>query len=272
MAGKQGASTAGAGRGGDNPAQARPRADGQSADAERTHPDRTLPERTCIVTRASGETEGLIRFVAGPDGTLVPDIKGNLPGRGCWVTATRDHVTEAVKRKAFARALKTELVVPDDLPDLVDRLLTRQVLGNLGLLRKAGHLVLGAAKVEAAVRSGKALFVLHATDGAEDGVRKVTQARKAVVFEDGPDIPAFILFPSAELDLALGAENVIHAAAMRNNQAVAVLKRTAALARFRQKVALEKPAGRVQKAPGAATKPKAAGLQQAANGKKTERE
>ena len=110
-----------------------------------------MNDRTCIVTRERAEPDDLIRFVVGPDSAVVPDLKRNLPGRGCWVTADRLHVDRAVSRKAFARALKSEVIVPPDLGEMVDRLLTRSALGALGLARKAGAVALGAAKVEAAV-------------------------------------------------------------------------------------------------------------------------
>ncbi len=192
-----------------------------------------MNDRTCIVTRQAGEPDGLLRFVAGPDMSVVPDIKRNLPGRGCWVTAERSLIEQAAKKKLFARALKQEVTVPDDLGEMVDRLLSRAALGALGLARKAGQVVLGAAKVEASVRSGKALAVLHAFEAADDGVRKVTQARRAVAYAGGPDVPAYKLFPEAELGLALGATNVIHAALLASEAGKAALKRMVALDRYR---------------------------------------
>lgn len=192
-----------------------------------------MNDRTCIVTRRSGEPEGLIRFVAGPDLSVVPDLKRNLPGRGCWVTADRAHVEQAAKKNLFRRALKAEVEVSGDLAGMVDGLLAKSALGALGLARKAGAMALGATKVESAVRSGKAIFVLHAVEGAEDGVRKITQARRATVHAGGPDIPAYKLFSEAELGLALGGTNVIHAAVLGPDPGKAALKRMVALDRYR---------------------------------------
>ena len=78
-----------------------------------------MNDRTCIVTRESGSADDLIRFVAGPDGSVVPDLKRTLPGRGCWVKAERRLVDEAVKRKLFARALKEGVTPQADLGALV---------------------------------------------------------------------------------------------------------------------------------------------------------
>lgn len=192
-----------------------------------------MNERTCIVTRRTGEPEDLLRFVVGPDMTVVPDLKRKLPGRGCWVTADRIHVDEAARRNLFSRAFKAKVAPPADLGGMVDDLLARSALGSLGLARKAGQVVMGAAQVESAVRSGKAQLVLHAREGAADGIRKIDQARRAVVHQGGPSIPAYKLFSESELGLALGGTNVIHAAVLAADTGKAVLRRMVALDRYR---------------------------------------
>jgi len=192
-----------------------------------------MSERTCIVTRQVGEPEGLLRFVAGPDMSVVPDLKRKLPGRGCWVTAERSFVEQAARKNLFARAFKAKVTPPEDLGGLVDRLLVQAVMGSLGLARKAGQVALGAAKVESAIRSGKAMLVLHAVEASDDGVRKMDQARRWVVYQDGPSISAYKLFSESELGLALGGTNVIHAAVLAGDTGKAVLKRVVALDRYR---------------------------------------
>jgi hypothetical protein len=195
-----------------------------------------MNDRTCIVTRVAGDADELIRFVLAPDGTVVPDLKLALPGRGCWVTAKRAQVEMAVRRRLFGRALRTEVSVPADLPEQVDRLLVKNALGSLGLARKAGRVTLGAVQVESAVRSGEALFVLHATEASPDGLRKIANARRAVFYAGGPEIEAYKLFGEAELGLALGGTNVIHAAALGGGAGEAAHKRLLALCRYRGEV------------------------------------
>jgi predicted RNA-binding protein YlxR (DUF448 family) len=192
-----------------------------------------MNDRTCIVARRPTGPDEAIRFVVGPDGTVVPDLKRNLPGRGCWVTADREHVDKAAKKGMFARALKAQVEVPSDLGAMVDRLLSRSALGALGLARKAGVVALGATKVEASVRSGAALLVLHAAEASEDGVRKIAQARRATVHAGGPEIMAYKLFSEQELGLALGGTNVIHAAVLAGDAGRAAEKRMVALDRYR---------------------------------------
>ncbi len=76
-----------------------------------------MNDRTCIVTRQSGEPEGLLRFVAGPDGAVVPDSSAIFPAVAAGSPPIAPHVDQAVKRKLFARALKAEVGVPADLGD-----------------------------------------------------------------------------------------------------------------------------------------------------------
>src|ERR1700760_1993377 len=100
-------------------------------------------ERFCVVLREVRPTDEMVRFVAGPDGTVVPDVKRKLPGRGVWVTATRAAVAEDVKRGALQRGLKASVKVAADLPDLVDRLIERAALDAMAMAYKAGRIVAG---------------------------------------------------------------------------------------------------------------------------------
>jgi predicted RNA-binding protein YlxR (DUF448 family) len=90
--------------------------------------DREDPERRCIVTGETGPKAGLIRFVAGPEGQIVPDILGKLPGRGIWVTAGRAELTKAAAKGLFARAAKAQVTVPGGLVDEVERQLARRLV------------------------------------------------------------------------------------------------------------------------------------------------
>lgn len=192
-----------------------------------------MNDRTCIVSRERREPDELIRFVVGPDGAIVPDLKRKLPGRGCWVSADRLHVEKAVAKNTFARAFKRQVDVSPHLADQIDQIMVKSALGAVGLARKAGAVALGAAKVDNAVRSGEALCVLHATDASQDGVRKITQARRATAHLGGPEIHAYKLFSEAELSLALGGTNVIHAAVLAQEAGKAAEKRLVALDRYR---------------------------------------
>ncbi len=187
-----------------------------------------MAERTCIVTREVCDPARLIRFVAGPDGSVVPDLKRKLPGRGVWVTASRDHVQRAVEKTLFARGLKANAKADQALAGQVEALLLETALGALGFARKAGQCVTGSGKTESAIRSGKVLSILHASDGAEDGLRKIRQAAKAAADGDMA-VPVWRVFTTEQASLALGVPHAIHAvlseggAARKCNTAIAAL-------------------------------------------------
>jgi predicted RNA-binding protein YlxR (DUF448 family) len=165
-------------------------------------------ERRDIVSGQPTHEDRLIRFVAGPEGTVVPDLGRKLPGRGIWVAADRAAIEQAVKKNAFSRSAKTRLAPPADLADQVEALLSRRVLDGLGLARRAGVLISGFEKTAAAIRSGRARWLVEATDGAEDGRRKLLALTRKV-----PQPPEVLgIFTSEQLGLALGLENVIHTA------------------------------------------------------------
>ena len=117
-----------------------------------------MNDRRCIITRTSRPADELIRFVAGPDGTVVPDLKARLPGRGAWVTANKSMIERAVRSKAFSRALRKDVKAADNLAVEVAALLLERTLGSLGLAARAGAVITGFAKVDRAARQGKLIL------------------------------------------------------------------------------------------------------------------
>jgi len=189
--------------------------------------------RLCIATRAVTPTEEMIRFVASPDRTLVPDLKRKLPGRGVWVTARHDLLAAAAKRGAFARALKADVTVAPDLPAQVDRLLERAVLDALAIARKARQVLAGHAKVESAAEQGEAIGFLQASDAGAEGARQILAAIRRGYGGDAENVVVIDAFTSAQLDLALARPNVVHAALLAGRASDTVVARWRALARFR---------------------------------------
>ena len=189
-------------------------------------------ERLCIVTREVKPVSEMIRFVIGPDRNVVPDLRRRLPGRGVWVTATRAAVAEAVKRRAFARGFKADVGVAPDLADEVECLLERSALDALSMVRKAGRAALGFAQVERALASQPVVALLHAADAGREGVRKLAAARSRLG-EKADDVPVVDQFTAAQLDLAFGRPNVVHAALLAGSASDGFLARYRNLERFR---------------------------------------
>jgi uncharacterized protein len=167
---------------------------------------RDEPERRCIVTRASGPKAGLIRFVASPDGEVVPDVAERLPGRGMWVSADADALKTAAGKGHFARAAKRQLKVPPDLAERVEALLAERLVELLALARKAGEAVAGLEKTKAALVSGEAALLLQAADGS---ARERAQLRPPL----GENTLVTCLF-AHELGVAFARDRVIHAAVL----------------------------------------------------------
>jgi predicted RNA-binding protein YlxR (DUF448 family) len=187
-------------------------------------------ERQCALTREVRPAAELVRFVVGPDDVLVPDIDARAEGRGVWVTANAAMVAEAQKRKAFARSLKTPVTVPDDLAGLTRQHMEKRLLGALGLARKAGQIVTGATRVAETLRKGEAIALFTASDAAEDGRNKMSGLLRGL--QNGPATPHFEFIESSQLGLALGLENVVHAALTNGAAAQSALARAERLARF----------------------------------------
>jgi uncharacterized protein len=168
--------------------------------------DRDEPERRCIVTRATGPKTGLIRFVAAPDGEVVPDLAGRLPGRGMWVSADAATLLLAAGKGHFARAAKRQVRVPDDLAERVEALLAARLVELVALARKAGQAVAGLEKTRAALVSGEAALLLQAADGS-------ARERGRLRPPGGENRLISCLF-AHELGVAFARDRVIHAAVL----------------------------------------------------------
>ncbi|MDQ8731951.1 RNA-binding protein [Bradyrhizobium sp. LHD-71] len=208
--------------------------------------------RMCALTRQVRATDELIRFVVAPSGEVTPDLKRKLPGRGLWITASRAALDAAIKRGTFHKGFKREVRLSPTLAADIERLMVSGATEALAIAAKAGQVVSGFAKVESALkrtrtgtgfpqgnttRKPDVAALIHASDGAADGIRKLNNliSRAPLTLPDGlqADFPIITALTSAELDLALGRANVIHAALLAGPAGKTFLSRCNALARFR---------------------------------------
>lgn len=190
-------------------------------------------ERLCALTREVRPVAELIRFVVGPAGDAVPDLKRKLPGRGLWINATRDAVADSVKRNVFSRGFKRDVKVSRDLAGEIEKLLAKSALDALAIAGKAGNVVAGAAKVEAALAQDSVLALIHAADAAPDGKRKLNSALQRHNSAGPREIALIEAFNGVDLDLALNRLNVVHAALLAGPASETFLARVARLTRYR---------------------------------------
>ena len=205
--------------------------------------DRSATMRMCAVTRQVRPIHELIRFVVSPSGEVVPDLKRKLPGRGLWVSASRQAVAEATRRNHFAKGFKRDVRAAATLAADTETLLVRGVVEALAMAAKAGQVVSGFSKVEGALAPRQAqaaiLALIHAGDGAADGIRKLdaiarqNAGQNAGNGEEWREFPVITALTSEQLDLALGRSNVVHAALLAGPAGKTFLSRSQVLVRYR---------------------------------------
>jgi len=173
-------------------------------------------ERRCAVTREVRPTAALLRFALAPDGVIVPDLKGVLPGRGVWLTLDRVIVDEAARKNPFAASLKRPVSVPADLGAMVEAMLYDAALNAVALAKKGGAAVAGFEKVASALERGDegapVALLLCAADAAEDGRRKLAMKAAHSARNGDGGIAQDMSFTGEALSHALGLGNAVHVA------------------------------------------------------------
>jgi predicted RNA-binding protein YlxR (DUF448 family) len=201
--------------------------------------DKSATVRMCAVTRAVRPIGELIRFVVSPQGEVIADLKRKLPGRGLWVSASRQAVAEAVRRNQFSKGFKRDVRATATLAADTEALMVRGVIEALAMAAKAGQVVSGFSKVEGALQQGKGQnpvsALIHASDGAADGIRKLDAIlrQNAGNRDESREFPVVTALTSEQLDLALGRSNVIHAAVLAGPASKTFLSRSQILVRYR---------------------------------------
>jgi predicted RNA-binding protein YlxR (DUF448 family) len=173
-------------------------------------------ERRCIATGEVMDEADLIRFALAPDQTVVPDLAAKLPGRGAWLSASREMVDRAIKKKAFNRAFGGSVEVAGDLADRLDALLAERALNLIGLARRSGDLAAGQDAVRLALKSAKPAWRIEASDGAADGRSKLDRLARAAW---GEGVPVAGCFSAEQIGQAIGRGPTVHAAMAEGSQA-----------------------------------------------------
>jgi len=200
---------------------------------KRERSDEGGSERTCVVSGEKGPPEAMLRFVLSGAGEVVPDLRRKLPGRGVWTRLDFATVRQAAAKQAFSRGFRVHVDAPPELAEEVDRLLERDALQFLSIVNKAGLVVTGAVKVEAAIRGGALVGLIHAAEGAPDGTSKLERLLRARLGDAAETVRRITLFSSRQLDLALGRANVVHAALNAGEASAAFLAKVARLTQYR---------------------------------------
>jgi hypothetical protein len=181
--------------------------DADAAGTDGNAPEEDAPEtgplRRCAVTRERLPKEEMIRFVIGPDRSVVPDLAARLPGRGIWLSARGDVIETACTRGIFAKAARGPVTVPPDLRSGLQAALLRRFVDHLGLARRAGQAVAGFVKAREYLASGRAALVVQARDGSAEERQR---------FLGGWSGPVVTPLDGARLGAVFGREHAVHVA------------------------------------------------------------
>ncbi|NKB20433.1 MAG: RNA-binding protein [Alphaproteobacteria bacterium] len=182
-------------------------------------------DRRCFVTFARKPTDELVRFVVAPDNSIVPDLAERLPGRGLWLSSSRETVNTACAKRLFAKAAGSPVTVREDLADAIEEQLHKRCLDLLGMARRAGDAVGGFQKVTSLLKGRSASIILCARDGADDGRSKVVAVAK--------NAPVIEIFTGAELGSIFGRERTVYVAVAQKALGARILRESERLAGFR---------------------------------------
>ena len=194
-------------------------------------------KRQCLVTGDKLPACELIRFVCAPDGSIIPDLAAKLPGRGCWVTADRGILQQAVDRKLLLRAGQKmhkadgsgiKIQLKDGLLDFIEELLLKRCLDYIGLSNKSGIVISGFEKVRKILVSGKTNILMTASDSADNSRSKISQGLDNLQIID--------MFAREELSNALGQDNAVHLALLPDKMRTSLLQEISRYERCRKKV------------------------------------
>lgn len=196
--------------------------------------DQLTPERRCIATGKTAPRDDLIRFVVGPEGGIVPDVDGRLPGRGLWLCPDRSSLRIAMKKNMFARSARRRVDVPDNLDNMVEKLLVSRCISIIGLARRANRAVGGFAKVKIKLDGGTKGVLLTAGGAPAGGRRKLNRSLITTEID---------LLDDAELGMAFGRDGLVHAFIERSTFADRLVLTSRKLAGFRENGANDAPEG-----------------------------
>lgn len=190
--------------------------------------------RTCIITKQTYEKAALIRFVVAPNSEIIPDLKGNLPGRGVYILARKSILIKALQKTIlinyFKTKLKKEVHITENMEALIDKLLVKSAISAIALGRKAGIIMAGALACEKAVRAKKAILVLHSKECAKNSITKIAQA----IHASQQKIKQIIIFSNEEFKDAFGQDNIQHLAILDSPKAKNILVKLEKLHIYRE--------------------------------------
>lgn len=124
-------------------------------------------ERTCVATRQALPRDELVRLVASPDGQVIVDAKGTLPGRGAWVHPSSEALARLDRVKGRLERQLGAKVDPVAVAASVREATRKGVLDGLSLAAASGALLGGRDQIITALAAGRVHTLAFASDAAQ---------------------------------------------------------------------------------------------------------
>ncbi len=132
-----------------------------------------FPERTCVACRQTAEKEDLVRLTCSPDGQLMIDYRGKLPGRGAWVHPDRSCIEKLEHKPGILnRALAASWTAVELYPPMLHQV-QQAALDGISMAAAAGALVGGKDALEQAIRENRVMEIVVASDASPRTLKEI---------------------------------------------------------------------------------------------------
>ena len=163
---------------------------------------RAPSQRRCLVSRTHDAPCHMIRFVVGPEGSIVADLAARLPGRGMWLKADRTVLEDGQLARIFSRAARQKVNVPEGLLESLKDGLAKRLLDGISLGRRAGEAVCGFQKCRERIVAGRVGVVICAAGASQDEVARLLSGQR--------ELPV-VWVPGDILAASFGRERAVYA-------------------------------------------------------------
>ncbi len=126
-----------------------------------------MTERRCIISKQPLDPKYALRLVVDPNGQIIFDLKGKLPGRGYWIAANRDVINVLQTNRKKRQQIFGGAILPENFHASLEIALKNHIIQQIGLARRAGIICFGFEKIKEWIQSNKVALALIASDASE---------------------------------------------------------------------------------------------------------
>lgn len=131
--------------------------------------DRPVKKRRCIATGRSQDRDLLIRFVLDSCNRIRFDLSEKFPGRGIWVSSSRECIQSAISKNLFQRVSRCSVSVPKTLTSDIENNLAKRLLFTISQARRCDLLVCEKRERSETMEQNQVIISSNAQDKLEFG-------------------------------------------------------------------------------------------------------